>query len=125
MSLQRGLFEQGQLVVQNLCVTARFTASLIVKIQPESTNVIRKCTVKDYSAFFLRLSTLSHFSIAFLCNGNESYKIIERIIIVGYSILVPIAVLSELPDVWDDGDQQCVAAAVPSQSCQFHRLVGQ
>jgi hypothetical protein len=44
MSLQRGLFEQGQLVVKILCGIARFTASLIVKIQPESTNFIRKFT---------------------------------------------------------------------------------
>ncbi|GHO96469.1 hypothetical protein KSF_065170 [Reticulibacter mediterranei] len=36
-----GLFEQGQVIVKILCVTARFTASFIVKIQPESTSLSR------------------------------------------------------------------------------------
>jgi hypothetical protein len=48
MSLQRGLFGQEQLVVKILYVIARFTASLIVKIQPESTNLIRKFTANPY-----------------------------------------------------------------------------
>ena len=44
MGLQRRFFEQKQLVVKILCVIARFTASLIVKIQPESTSFIPKFT---------------------------------------------------------------------------------
>jgi hypothetical protein len=44
MSLQRGLFKQEPLVAKILCVIARFTASLIAKIQPESTSLIPKFT---------------------------------------------------------------------------------
>jgi hypothetical protein len=45
MSLQRGLFKQEPLVAKILCVIARFIASFIAKIQPESTSLIPKFTV--------------------------------------------------------------------------------
>jgi hypothetical protein len=44
MSLQRGFFKQEPLVAKILCGIARFTASLIAKIQPESTSLIPKFT---------------------------------------------------------------------------------
>jgi hypothetical protein len=48
MSLQRGLFKQEPWVAKILCVIARFTASLIAKIQPETTSLIPKFTVKAH-----------------------------------------------------------------------------
>ncbi len=46
MSLQRGLFKQEPLGAKISCVIARFTTSLIAKIQPESTSLIPKFTFR-------------------------------------------------------------------------------